>query len=223
MVAFYNQADQDLYAGGLQYLPQEQYRLNLGNNNQVNRLDFSNLSNSGIMSQAQFPYIYPSINQGGGEGGGGFTGPAADNSGFDYESEAYGIDPAQGLTEEEQEALNAQIAGPQMGKLGMLGTLAGFMTAPLTTIGFLHRRNQKKQKELERNTIMAGMQADEARQADRAREANPGVYSRADAMGFTDGKGGGFGSKSTGTNEAFGNKSGRGRSGYFYGGLASIL
>ena len=34
---FYNQADRELYAGGLQYLPQEQYRLGLGTNtNQPN-------------------------------------------------------------------------------------------------------------------------------------------------------------------------------------------
>ena len=68
---FYNQADRELYAGGLQYLPQEQYRLNLGNNNQVNRLDFNNLSNSGITSQAQAPYVYPPINKSGDGGGGG--------------------------------------------------------------------------------------------------------------------------------------------------------
>ena len=225
--SFYNQGDQDLYAGGSHFLPQEKYRLSLGNNNQVNRLDFSNLSNSGIMSQAQvpYPYIYPPINQD--EGGGGFTGPATDNSGFDYESKAYGVNDMsatdKGLTDEEQEALDAQIAGPQLGKLGILGTIGGMMIAPLTTIGFLHQRNKKKQKELERNTITAGMQADEARTADRARAQNPDVYSRADALGFTDGKGGGFASQSTGTNEAFSNETGRGRTGYFYGGLASIL
>ena len=59
--------------------------------------------------------------------------------------------------------------------------------------------------------------------ADRARAANPGVYASADRQGFTDGKGGGFGSKSTGTNDAFSNKSGRGRTGYSEGGLATMF
>ena len=45
----------------------------------------------------------------------------------------------------------------------------------------------------------------------RARQANPDVYSRADALGFTDSTGG---FKSAGTNEAFSNKTGRGRTGY---------
>jgi hypothetical protein len=73
---FYNQADQDLYAGGLQYLPQEQYRLSLGDNNQVNRLDFNNLNNSGIMSQTTklpYPYPYPMRDDDGGGGGGGIN------------------------------------------------------------------------------------------------------------------------------------------------------
>ena len=73
---------------------------------------------------------------GGGGGGGKPPGPAVDNSQFDYETEAYGIDPSQGLTEEEQEALDNQIAGPQLGKFGTLGTIAGMFTAPLTTINF---------------------------------------------------------------------------------------
>ena len=59
--------------------------------------------------------------------------------------------------------------------------------------------------------------------AERARAANPDVYARADELGFTDGKGGGFASKSTGTNEAFSNKTGRGRTGYSEGGLATMF
>ena len=67
------------------------------------------------------------------------------------------------------------------------------------------------------------MRAREASTAARARAANPDVYSRADELGFTDGRGGGFASRSTGTNEAFSNKTGRGRTGYFEGGLASMF
>jgi hypothetical protein len=86
---FYNQADQELYAGGLQYLPQEQYRLNLGNNNQVNRLDFNNLSNSGITSQAPASYVYPPINQTG-DGGGGKGPPGPDDDDDDEDTSARG-------------------------------------------------------------------------------------------------------------------------------------
>ena len=48
----------------------------------------------------------------------------------------------------------------------------------------------------------------------RARFDNQNVYERADKQGFTDGRGGGFGSRSTGTNENFSNETGRGRTGY---------
>jgi hypothetical protein len=63
----------------------------------------------------------------------------------------------------------------------------------------------------------AEMKAKEKAQADRARAANASVYASADKQGFTRG-GGGFASHNTGTNDAFGNKSGRGRTGYDYGG-----
>jgi len=116
-------------------------------------------SMGGIMSQAPIPGPLKYIPEGGG-GGGKPPGPAVDNSQFDYETEAYGIDPSQGLTEEEQEALDNQITGPKLGKLGTLGTIAGMFTAPFSTIGFHHRRNKKIQKELEEKTREAGIQAD---------------------------------------------------------------
>ena len=64
--------------------------------------------------------------------------------------------------------------------------------------------------------------AKEAATADRARAANASVYASADRQGFTDGRGGGFGSRSTGTNENFSNRSGRGRTGYQDGGIVSL-
>ena len=64
--------------------------------------------------------------------------------------------------------------------------------------------------------------AKEAATADRARAANASVYASADRQGFTDGRGGGFGSRSTGTNDAFSNNSGRGRTGYQDGGIVSL-
>jgi hypothetical protein len=118
-------------------------------------------ANSGIMSgyMTPPPIIYPPINQGGG-GDGPPTGPAVDNSQFDYETEAYGIDPSQGLTEEEQEALDNQIAGPKTSTLGKIGLTLGFMASPFTTAINKHRTDKKKQKELEEKTRQAGIQAD---------------------------------------------------------------
>jgi len=58
--------------------------------------------------------------------------------------------------------------------------------------------------------------------AARARAANATVYASADRQGFTDGQGGGFASKSTGTNSNFSNKTGKGRTGYRYGGKTNV-
>lgn len=66
----------------------------------------------------------------------------------------------------------------------------------------------------------AAQEARQAATAARARAANPNVYANADALGFTN-PGGGF--KSAGTNENFSNKTGRGRTGYSEGGLASMF
>lgn len=222
---FYSQGDQKLYED-FQYLPQEKYRLNLGNNNQVNKLDFSNLSNSGIMSQAPIPGPLKYIPEGGG-GGGKPPGPAVDNSQFDYETEAYGIDPSQGLTEEEQEALDNQIEGPKTSTLGKIGTTLGFMTAPFTTAINKYRTDKKKQKELEEKTRQAGIQAD----FDRAMADQKGFYDS-----LNDGRGASVSDKSR-DEAGDGNQAGPspfaygGRVGYFFGGrvnfknggLASIL
>ena len=100
-------------------------------------------------------------------------------------------------------------------KMKSYATLSKFQQAKLDR-AIAERKAAREKAEAE-------MKAREQSQADRARSRNPGVYARADALGFTDGKGGGFGSKSTGTNEAFGNKTGRGRTGYNKGGLATMF
>ena len=82
---------------------------------------------------------------------------------------------------------------------------------------------QKEKLEQAKAEVAKEIARREQETADRARAANPGVYASADRQGFTDGKGGGFGSKSTGTNDAFSNKSGRGRTGYSEGGLATMF
>jgi hypothetical protein len=82
---------------------------------------------------------------------------------------------------------------------------------------------QKEKLEQAKAEVAKEIARREQETADRARAANPGVYASADRQGFTDGKGGGFGSKSTGTNAAFSNESGRGRTGYSEGGLATMF
>ena len=64
--------------------------------------------------------------------------------------------------------------------------------------------------------------ARQAATANRARAANASVYANADAGNFTRG-GGGFASHNTGTNPGFSNRTGRGRTGYQEGGLASMF
>ena len=81
----------------------------------------------------------------------------------------------------------------------------------------------KAAEEKRKKEAAAEQAAREAATADRARAANASVYASADRQGFTDGRGGGFASRSTGTNENFSNKSGRGRTGYNKGGLATMF
>jgi hypothetical protein len=65
-IPFYNQVDQDIYAGGEHYIPQEQYRLNYTPSTAL----ASTVGGTGGVTgtQAANPYLYP---QGGGGGGGG--------------------------------------------------------------------------------------------------------------------------------------------------------
>ena len=85
------------------------------------------------------------------------------------------------------------------------------------------KQKMERKAEAERIEAQKAQKAREAATADRARAQNSGVYASADRQGFTDGKGGGFGSRSTGTNENFSNRSGRGRTGYINGGIVNAL
>jgi len=80
---------------------------------------------------------------------------------------------------------------------------------------------QQKQLDKARDEMSKEMERQQTEVASRARTANPNVYASADEKGFTSG-GGGFASQNTGTNEGFSNKSGRGRTGYNKGGIASL-
>ena len=220
MVAFYNAKDQAIYDAGDKFMSQSKYLQNdyvptegISYEGDGSPVSYAN-SMGGIMSQAPIPgplkYTPP-------DGGGGKPpGPAVDNSQFDYETEAYGIDPSQGLTEEEQEALNNQIAGPKTSKLGKIGLTLGFMTAPFTTAINKYRTDKKKQKELEEKTRQAGIQAD----FDRAVASGDSFYD-----GLNDGQGASVSKESrenagSGFNDV--SESGPfakgGRVGYFFGG-----
>ncbi len=139
MAAFYNQGDQAIYNSGQYFIPQEKYRLNLGNNKILpNTFNSNNLSNSGIMSQAPFPYIYPPINQGGG-GGDGPPGPD---------------------DEDDDEGPYADSPYDQYGNLKNMSPFSAlkntfaFMTNPLGYIGYQGYQNYKRakqQKEFEKD------------------------------------------------------------------------
>ena len=68
---FYNQGDQEIYASGDKFIPQEQYRLGYTAPPSIaNAATTSGITNT----QAANPYIYPQGGGGGGGGGGGFGG-----------------------------------------------------------------------------------------------------------------------------------------------------
>ena len=148
---FYNQADRELYAGGLQFLPQEQYRLGLGTNTgQPNMLDISGSSlPTGIMTQANTsvaPYPY-SIT---GDGGGGPPGPDDDDD--DEDTSAKG----------------------RFG-LGTLASVLGFVTNP---IGFIAGKVAKKGYDNYKNpykNVFGGLNKDTRDAIDRqGRDSAPG-------------------------------------------------
>jgi len=143
---FYNQGDQNIFNQDNRFFGERKYRLgdpvykNIGFNSSMQNA-------SGIMGLPQ--PILP-IKQGGGEGGGGIT-DAPDTSGFDYETDAYGLDDMsaedKGLTDDEQDALDAY-GNPSIGMTGY-GTIAGMLAGivnPITGIVSLaYQRNKAKE------------------------------------------------------------------------------
>jgi len=143
---FYNQGDQNIFNQDNRFFGERKYRL--GDPVYKNIAFNSSMPNaSGIMGLPQ--PILP-IKQGGGEGGGGIT-DAPDTSGFDYETDAYGLDDMsakdKGLTDEEQDALDAY-GNPSIGMTGY-GTIAGMLAGivnPITGIVSLaYQRNKAKE------------------------------------------------------------------------------
>ena len=201
---------------GLSYVPNDAY-LQEGFKGST-PLDFSNLSSSGIMSQAPVATV-PLQYVPDGDGGGGPTGPTVDNTVNDYEFDALGGVPNSdnvGLTEEEQAALDASIAGPKTSKLGIIGTTLGFMTAPFTTAINKYRRDKKKQKELDEKTRQAGIKADFDRAVSQGDSFYDGLNNGRGASVSKESRenaGAGFNDNTPGNPFAKG-----GRVGYFFGG-----
>ena len=114
-------------------------------------LDFSNVSSSGIMSQAPVPAPLSYIPQNEGEGGGGGpTGPNPTDKSFDYETEAYGLNnltpEEKGITQEEQEDLNS-INNAKMGKMGLAKTAFSFLSNPFLGVYRAFKETKKAKQD----------------------------------------------------------------------------
>ena len=169
---------------GLNYVPNDVY-LQEGFKGST-PLDFSNLSSSGIMSQAapiRKPLAY--IPENGGEGGGdtGPTGPdlgavTADDYGF-------GAVGDMGMTEEEQAGVDS-IKNAKMGKMGFAKTLGAFaFMGPFAGIYQAYKQNKKAKTD----AIAAAKAAQQQRDFDAAKaNQNQGIASQ---LGGSDGTSGG--------------------------------
>jgi len=211
---FYNTVDQGIYNQGYSFIPQERFR---GAFNPNTNIGFG----SGITNTAAAaPFILPINQGGGGDGGGNITGPA-DNSGFDYETDAYDLDNMsaadKGLTDEEQEALD-NMNNPATTK-GMLGTVAGTMFGFMNPITAMFSLNYQRNKQKEAAMEKAREAATAARAAENKAAGRGGYQSDfAQDSGFMDGPAGagtGMGAADKGGSDSMGS--------FAYGGLASIL
>ena len=143
---FYSQPDRQAYGAGNFFLPQEQYTF--GGAPKI-------LIPSGVTAttaaKPMLPFILPT-NQQGDDDRNRFDTPV-DTSGFDYETDAYGLDSLsakeKGLTDEEQEALdNFRNPGLTKSQLAQLG-LGFFSGMPFLTIANAQRmRKQNEAKAL---------------------------------------------------------------------------
>ena len=177
-------------------------------------------SMGGIMTQA--PYIYPPVNQGGGGGDGPPSGPAVDNSQFDYETEAYGLDDLsaeeKGLTEEEQEDLD-NVKGANVGLTGAMK--AAFALNTLGPIAAMHSLS-KSQKKAEEAAIEAATYGKTHRYDGRSNEygTHTSTKTNKEAQANQDrgrSKGTNAGMSSSARGAAMHGANG-GRVGYFFGG-----
>ena len=167
------------------------------------------------MSQAQVPYIYPPINQGGGGGGDGPPGP-------DDEDDDSGYSGITGY-----DSLGNPISN-YTSPIDALKTSFAFMTNPFGYLGYKGYqayKDKKAKKELQDfyNTTEAKTVQDMARDN---KASNTGGYQAGYGGDFMDGPSGagrGNAPSDKGGSDTMGSHADGGRVGYFYGGLASIL
>ena len=149
---FYSQPDRQAYGAGNFFLPQEQYTFG-----GAPRILIPSGVTATTAAKPMLPFILPT-NQQGDDDRNRFDTPV-DTSGFDYETDAYGLDSLsakeKGLTDEEQEALdNFRNPGLTKSQLAQLG-LGFFSGMPFLTIA-----NAQRMRKL--NEAKALKQAQEA-------------------------------------------------------------
>jgi hypothetical protein len=115
-------------------------------------------ANSGIMNQA--PYIYPPINQGGGDGGGGGftgpTGPGSYDSAFDPETQnkQFNEDIGVGTVAEEDDE-----KGTSLGIVDALRAMGAFTFGGPLNAGYSLKRSVDRNKQKEMDKMNAEIEA----------------------------------------------------------------
>ena len=191
-------------------------------------LDFSNISSSGIMSQAPVataPLQYVPEGGGGDDDNNG-PGPTGPDLGVDANDFGSGVVGNMGMTEEEQAGVDS-IKNAKMGKMGLAKTALSFLSNPFLGI----YRAFKENKKAKQDAIDKARAAQQQRDFDAAKaNQNQGIASQLGGEGGTSGGnytgGAGFASANAyggdGTMDDLGAdgfeaKDG-GRIGYFFGG-----
>ena len=191
MIKFSDPIDQQRYDAGFKFMPQDRFLAGPFNPKSID-MSGSGLSSFGMQGSIPtgrfgLPVLFPGRD--GSDGGGTTTGPA-DTSGFDYETDAYGVKDftasQKGLTEEEDEALD-NLTNPGLTK-GMIGTIGltalGFLN-PFTAMFSLKRAKDKQTAALEEAAREAAAKAEQ----DRNREAGTGGYQAGYSKDFMEGSG----------------------------------
>mgnify|MGYP003651957379 CR=1 FL=1 len=216
---------------GLNYVPNDRY-LQKGFT-RSEPLDFSNISSSGIMTQA--PIIYPPINQGGGEGGRGPTGPKdygynsiVDNpnatpvgqpqTNFEY-------DIGEGTIDDEDIKNNQR----SLGIVDALRAMGAFTFGGPINAGYSLKRSLDRNQKKEMDKINAEIDAKDAKYGISDARLTAGGATQETMNSYSDGQGGYAGASTEdhgggekdggfidGTNRRPFNSGGR--AGYFFGG-----
>jgi len=134
-------------------------------------LDFSNISSSGIMSQ--YPYIYPSSYESGGDGpvdpgptNYGYESPYASTGTTPEENENYLDDIGEGTIDKED------IKNNRPGFLSTVGKISRTMSNPFGTLAYGAYKNYRQKKENEQRRQEAQLLQDQLAIADREIAAN---------------------------------------------------